>query len=187
MVPRTGGPVGLLPKTSLLTSYPGEAVPNRFPTYTPSPALLHLHEGEDTLGIAHYRLCDGKSYSRLIQLTSEVAVNAIHCNGRHPSIDGDEQLVIRMMTTFLLAHPEDLKLLLREGIEKLCPPGIVTREYNSLQFATAKGETGTQGRYLLVGLSTLSQTHLRLRDILLSQPEAVHESHIQTLPWLAPL
>ena len=74
------------------------------------------------------------------------------------------------MTSTPLKQPEDLKLLLREGITKLCPPGIVTREYNSLQFVTAKGEAGTQGTYLLLGLSTLSQTHLRLRDILLSQP-----------------
>ena len=91
-----------------------------------------------------------------------------------------------MMTNTPLAHPEDLKLLLREGIEKLCPPGIVAREYNALQFATATGELGTQGRYLLVGLCTLSQTHLRPRDILLPQPKAVHESYIQTLPWVAP-
>ena len=182
MVPRTRGPVGLLPQTSLLSSYPGEVVPNWFPTCARPPALMHLQDGEDTMGIAHYRCCGGKSYSRLIQLTSEVAVNAIHCNRRHPSIDGDGQLNIWMMTSFPLAQPEDLKLLLREGIEKLCPPGIVTREYNSLQFVTEKGETGTQGRYLMVGLSTLSQTHLRLRDILLSQLEVVHESHIQTLP-----
>ena len=62
------------------------------------------------------------------------------------------------MTSAPLAKREDFKLLLREGIAKLCPPGIVTREYNSLQFATAKGEPGTHGSYLLVGLSTLSLT-----------------------------
>jgi len=91
-----------------------------------------------------------------------------------------------MMTSAPLAQPEDFKLLLREGIAKLCPPGIVTKEYNSLQFVTAKGEPGTQGSYLMVGLSILSHTHLRLRDILLSQPKVVHESQIHTLPWLAP-
>ncbi len=91
-----------------------------------------------------------------------------------------------MMTCAPLAQPEDLKLLLREGIAKLCPPGIATREYASLHIVTAKGEPGTQGSYLLVGLSTLSQTHLRLRDILLSHPEVVHETQRQTLPWLAP-
>jgi len=84
-----------------------------------------------------------------------------------------------------LAQAEDFKLLLREGIAKQCPPGIVTIEYNSLQFVSAKGETGTHGSYILVGLSTLSKTHLRLRDILLSQPKAVQESQIQTLLWLA--
>ena len=75
-----------------------------------------------------------------------------------------------MMTNAPLAQTEDFKLLLREGIAKLCPPGIVPKEYNSSQFVTAKGETSTQRSYLLVGLSTLSQTHLRLWDILLSQP-----------------
>ena len=79
-------------------------------------------------------------------------------------------------------QPEDFKLLLREGIAKLYPPRIVTREYNSLQFVTAKREPGTHGSYLLVGLSTLSHTHMRLRDILLSQPEVVHETQAHTLP-----
>ncbi len=96
------------------------------------PALLRPQEGEYNKGIAHYHFCEGKSYSGLIQLTPDVTVNAIHCNGRHPSIADDGQLVIWMMTCAPLAQPEDLKLLLREGIAKLCPPGIVTREYNSL-------------------------------------------------------
>ena len=90
------------------------------------------------------------------------------------------------MTCVPLAQPEDLKLLFRKGIVKLCPPGIVTIEYNSLQFVTAKGEPGTKGSYVLVGLSTLSLTHLRLKVILLSQPKVVHETQSQTLPWLAP-
>ena len=62
----------------------------------------------------------------------DVAVNAIHCNGRHLSIADDGQLVIWMMTSAPLAQAEDFKLLLREGIAKLCPPGIVTREYDYL-------------------------------------------------------
>ena len=37
-----------------------------------------------------------------------------------------------------------------------------------------------------MGLSTLSQTYQRLKDIFLSQPEAVHETQRQNLPWLAP-
>ena len=79
----------------------------------------------------------------------------MHCNGRHTSITDGEQPVIWMMTNTPLTQPEGFKLLLREGIAKLCPPGIVTREYNSLQFVTAKEEADTQGSYLLVGLSTL--------------------------------
>ena len=53
-----------------------------------------------------------------------------------------------------LPHPHDgeatlgIERILREGITKLWPPGIVTREYNSLQFVTSKGEPGIQGSYL---------------------------------------
>ncbi len=147
-----------------------QTVSNRSPDSTVPLALLRLQEGETTMGIAHYLCCSGQSYSGQIQSTPEIAVNAIHCNGRHPSIDGDGQLVIWMMTNTPVAQPEDFKLLLREGIAKLCPPGIVTWDYDSLQFVTAKGEAGTQGSYLLIGLSTCFMTHLRLRDILLSQP-----------------
>ncbi len=57
-----------------------------------------------------------------------------------------------MMTCSTLIHPEDLKILIREGIAKLCPPGIVAREYNALQFVLSLGELGTHGSYLLVGL-----------------------------------
>ncbi len=91
-----------------------------------------------------------------------------------------------MMTDTPLQQPEDFKLLLRKGIVKLCPPGLVTKEYELLQLVTAKGEAGTHGSYLLVGLSTLSHTHLRLRDVLLSQPELFAEPQYTTLPWLAP-
>jgi hypothetical protein len=34
-----------------------------------------------------------------------------------------------MMTCAPLTFPEDLKLLLKEGLAKLCPIGIVPREY----------------------------------------------------------
>ncbi len=142
--PQTGNPTGKLPQI-LPISHSGSTA-NRTPPGALPAALLHPQEGEETLGIAQFRCCEGKSYSGLIQLTPTVTVNAIHCNGRHPSIVNDGQLVIWMMTNTPLAHPENFKLLLREGIEKLCPPGIVAREYNALQFATATGELGTQGR-----------------------------------------
>jgi hypothetical protein len=91
-----------------------------------------------------------------------------------------------MMTDTPLQQPEDFKILLKEGIIKICPPAHVTREYDSLQFVTAKGEPGTHGSYLLIGLSTRSLTHLRLRDILLSQPGFFAEPQYTVLPWLAP-
>ena len=39
-----------------------------------------------------------------------------------------------MMTCAHLTFPEDLKLILKEGLAKLCPIGIVPREYEALQF-----------------------------------------------------
>jgi hypothetical protein len=91
-----------------------------------------------------------------------------------------------MMTCSTLAYPEDIKILIREGISKLCPPGIVAREYDSIQFVLSPGELGTHGRYLLVGLSSASSAHLRLRDILLYQPDAPQKAVQLTLPWHVP-
>ena len=76
-----------------------------------------------------------------------------------------------MMTCAPLTFPEDLKLLLNEGLAKLCPTCIVPREYEALQFSLALGESGTLGHYLLVGMSTLSGANMRLRDVLLFQPD----------------
>ncbi len=72
-----------------------------------------------------------------------------------------------MITCAPLTFHEDLELLLKEGLAKLCPIGIVPREYETLQLCLSPGESGTQGHYLLVGLSTLSRAHMRLlRDVL---------------------
>jgi hypothetical protein len=76
-----------------------------------------------------------------------------------------------MMICAPLAFPEDLKLLLKEGMAKLCPIGIVPREYEALQFCLSPRELGTPVNYLLVGLSTLSGAHMRLRDVLPFQPD----------------
>jgi len=48
-----------------------------------------------------------------------------------------------MMTCAPHTFPEDLKLLLREGLAKLCPLGIVPREYEALQLCLFPGEPGT--------------------------------------------
>ena len=88
----------------------------------------------------------------------------------HPSLDDGQQNVIWMMTCAPLTFPEDFKLLLKEGLAKLCPPGIVPREYEAKQFCLSPGEPGTQGHYLMVGMSTLSGAHMRLWDVLLFQP-----------------
>ena len=91
-----------------------------------------------------------------------------------------------MMTCSTLTHPEDLKILIREGIAKLCPPSIVAREYEALQFILSPGELGTQGRYLLEGLLSSSLAHMRLKDVLLHQPDAPQDSMQMPLPRYAP-
>jgi hypothetical protein len=62
------------------------------------------------------------------------------------------------MTCSPLTVPEDLKVLIREGISKIClpPPGNVPMEFEGLRFCLALGEPGTHGHYLLVSLSTSS-------------------------------
>ncbi len=48
-----------------------------------------------------------------------------------------------MMTCSTLTHPEDLKILIREGTAKLCSPVIVAREYDALQLVMFPREIGT--------------------------------------------
>ena len=72
-----------------------------------------------------------------------------------------------MMTCSPLAHPEDLKPLLRTSIQLVSPEEYVEDEYSSLIFCLAPCEQGG-GSYLLLSLSPSSQPHMRLRDILLS-------------------
>ncbi len=91
-----------------------------------------MQEGESTLGLTHLNCCGGKSYSGPIPLTPDIQVNVIHCNGRHPSLVTGSESTILMMTCSTLTYPEDLKILINEGIAKLCPLGIVAREYDSL-------------------------------------------------------
>ena len=90
------------------------------------------------------------------------------------------------MTCTPLTVLEDLKVLMREGISKTCPLGNVPREYERLRFCLALGEPGTHGHYLLVGLSTSSGTHMRLRDVLLHQLDFVHEAVSLTSSWFKP-
>jgi hypothetical protein len=90
------------------------------------------------------------------------------------------------MTCTPLTVLEDLKVLIREGITKICPPGNVSREYEVLRFCLTLGEPGTYGHYLLMGLSTSSGTHMRLRVVILYQPDLVHETMPLTLPWFEP-
>ena len=136
------------------------------PTTLPPPCTF-VQEGGNTLGIAQFHACQGRSYSSPIKLILEISVHAVHCNGLHPCLESRDQTIIWMMTCAPLIFPEDLKLLLKEGMAKLCPIGIVPREYEALQLCLSPGEPTTPGHYLLVGMSTLSGAHMRLRDVLL--------------------
>ena len=123
--------------------------------------------GETNLGIAHLRACQGKSYSGHIRLTPKIMAHAVRCDGLLPSLEPGEHTTILMMTCAPLTVPEDLKLLLKEGLAKLHSPGIIPCENEALQFYLSPGEPGTHGHYLLVGLSPLSGAHMRLHDVLL--------------------
>ncbi len=104
------------------------------------------------MGIAQSQCCEGKSYSSLIRVQPDTYVRALHCNGLHPNPPEGVQDTIYMMTCSPLSAPEDLKVLLKEGISKLCIPDQVQTAYEALRFFAAPGEPGTMGLHLLLGL-----------------------------------
>ncbi len=91
-----------------------------------------------------------------------------------------------MMTCAPLTNPEDLKVLIKEGLVKICPPALVPKEYEALPLRLVPGDTGSHGDYLAVGLSMLSDRHMCIRDIMLYQPDSIQESPQLTLPWYEP-
>ena len=91
-----------------------------------------------------------------------------------------------MMTCTPLAAPEDLKVLIREGIAKLCPTELVKPSYETLRFFLSPGDQGIQGLHLLVGLLVSSEVHMRLRDVLLCQPDYLSDSQGPFSPCLEP-
>ena len=91
------------------------------------------------MGIAHLRCCEGKCYSRPLIVHSDTPVRAVHCNGRHPGLPEGDQNVIYLMTCTPLSSPEDLKVLIREGISKLCHPYLVLPSYEALRFFLSPG------------------------------------------------
>ena len=56
------------------------------------------------------------------------------------------------MTCSPLSAPEDLKVIIKEGIAILCTPDQVHASYEALRFFAAPGELCTPCLYLLVGL-----------------------------------
>ena len=119
------------------------------------------------MGISHLRCFEGKSYSGRLIVHPAVPVRAIHYNGRHPANPDGDQDLIYLMTCTSLSSPEDVKVLIREGISKLCPPDQVKTSYEALRFFLSPGDPGTPGHHLLLGLTIRSEVHMKLRDVLL--------------------
>ena len=91
-----------------------------------------------------------------------------------------------MMTYAPLANPEDLKVLIKEGLIKICTLALDPKEYEALKVRPVPDDTGTHGDYLAVGLSMLSNKHIYIKDIMLYQPDSSQESPHLTLPWYEP-
>jgi hypothetical protein len=85
-----------------------------------------------------------------------------------------------------MTNPEDLKVLIKEGLVKICPPTLVPKEYEALQFGLVPGQPGTHSDYLAVGMFMMSDRHMCIRDIMLYQPDSIQESPQLTLPWYEP-
>ena len=95
-------------------------------------------------------------------MNPDTSVRAVHCNGRHPSLPEVDQEVIYLMTCTPLSAPEDLKVLIREAISKLCLPYLLQPSYEVLRIFLSHGEPCTTGHHLLVGLQVASEAHMRL-------------------------
>ena len=146
----------------------------------------YTQAGERALGITQFHCCEGKSYSGPILVQPDTHVRALHCNGLHPNPPEGDRDIIYMITCSPLSAPEDMKVLLKEGISKLCSLAQVQTAYEALRFFAAPGEPGTTGLHLLVGLQTSMEVHMRLRDVLLWQPYYVPENPATVTPWLEP-
>jgi hypothetical protein len=96
-----------------------------------------------------------------------LSVRCVLTVDRHTCLPEGEQDVIYPMTCSPLSAPEDLKVLIREGISKLSPPDLIQSPYEALRFFLIPRGTSTTGLYLLVGLQVTFEVHMRLRDVLL--------------------
>ena len=113
-------------------------------------------------------------------------MRAIHCNGLHSGLGDGEQRLIQRMTCAPLTAPEDLKVLIREEISKICPAGHRLSRIRGAPALPSPGGTWPHGQYLLVGLPTLSGAYMRLIYVLLHQLDCIQESPPLYLPWYEP-
>jgi hypothetical protein len=141
-------------------------------------------EGEAALGIAQFDCCAVASFSGTINAMGDYLINSAHVNGRQPG-QGLGQPIIYMMTHIPVSHPENLKPLIKTSIKLLTEEDQFDDEYAGLRFCLAPSKSGNGG-YLLLGLSPASVTHMRLRDILMTQRDAAHDSTYGPTPWYPP-
>jgi hypothetical protein len=160
------------------------------PAEVNSLPTAYTQAGERALGITQFHCCEGKSYLGPILVQPDTHVRALHCNGLHPNPPEGDQDTIYMMTCSPISAPEDLKVLIKEDIAKLCGPDKVHTAYEALRFFAAPGEPSITGLYLLVGLHTALEVHMRLRDVFFWQPDHIPEKPTTMLllepPFAAP-
>ena len=151
------------------------------------PLIHALMQGEKSWGLHTFAAARGSPTRVPSSCTRTPPARAVRCNGRNPSLPEGDQDIIYLMTCTPLSAPEDLKVLIREGVSKLCPPDLVQPSFEALRFFLSPGESGTTALHLLLGLHVASEVHMRLRDIFLCQLDFIPESPVTTLPWSEPL
>ena len=162
-------------------------------SHPPTEGRLSPHSciqaGERSLEISRLRCCEGKSYSGLSLVQPDIHIRAIHYNGRHPSFPEGDQDIIYMMTCSPLLAPKGLKVILREGISKLCPPGSDNGLLRGAIFFLGAWRIRHHGPLplgrALGGIGGAYAPQRRPLD-LLCQPIIVLEIPVTTVPWLEP-
>jgi hypothetical protein len=100
------------------------------------------------------------------------------------------QEAIYMMTCIPLPNPEDLKVLVKEAIFVVTPPDDADSKYAALRFCIAPQSTDLTAITTSWASRLGSRYHICLRDILLIQPDSIHDSTSSSqalfaLPFLA--
>ena len=118
---------------------------NHLPTHGWSTPHSFTQTEEASFGIAELNCCEGISYLGSILIQTNIAVWAAHFNGLQPRLPAREQKVIYLMTYAPLTAPEDLKVLIRVGIAKLCPTALSMSSIRQFSFAWHQENPALEG------------------------------------------